>query len=802
MFSQVFVVNLPFKTDRLASFTKSYPSCLPSFQIWPAVHGDSIRHPNWWSSGAGAWGCYRSHLQILEHCYQYKIESYCVFEDDAIFKSDFESLFGAFMKELPEDWQQIYLGGQLLHEAQHPPKRVSDSVYIPYNVNRTHCFAVHQRGYELLYRHLFDKIHPGEHIDHHTGRLHESGLIKVYCPGKWLVGQDGGPSNISGNNNAATFWVDPEKLAIENRGKQPLPPVPAIFLEASLQVGRDLERNGWHRGKWQTNEGLDRGVIAAIGSDDVKSGLDGWYRAVIPEAVREGLACVALHHPQLTWECVKTLNCAKFHRVKAESVRDAQDQLNAILAELNAVEKEKPTRNLIYHIWPKHGNGVWQWNVKELLKRIDQFDGVRSIAIATDENSYTVDDVKAAFGDTRIDNWLAFTNNPNLGEVVAFQSLLNSVSSQEGITFYAHAKGVKYDNNANVRDWAAIMYEVCLDNPEYVNASLEQFPVTGTFKNNREYKGKMKHGWHYSGTFFWFRNDDLFNRDWQNIQQDYYGSEKYLGDLFEEKEAGDLFGGHVGWLYHVNEMDRVRGMLNQWRKLAKPITPKEVIPIYINARNLLTPLRKMVEYLIQIPNARPIIVDNDSTWQPMLDWYDNECPVEVIRTGINGGKFGWSKHMLDHASLGITKYVVTDSDLDLSGVPLDVLDILSTGLDLNPAVTKCGLSLDFERIPDDYPMKADVIAWECQFWRHRGGGFCLDAGIDTTFAMRRATDPIAFETHGHLRADRPYTAEHWPWHWTPELIEQSEEVRHYIATANSDGLHWTPRQSAIELVGA
>ena len=793
MFEKAFVINLPFKTDRLEIFQKSVPKCFGDVEVWPAVHGDSIRHPDWWHSGAGAWGCYRSHLQILEYCYQRQIESYVVFEDDAIFKPDSDESTRRFFDSLPADWEMAYLGGQLLHEIQHPPRRVNAEVMIPYNVNRTHCFSVHRRGYERLYRHLFAiPFEKHDHIDHHLGRLHESGSCKVYCPSKWIVGQDGGRSNISGNTNAATFWIDPERYVQVGRVEEKKS---CVFLESTTDVAVELERRGWHRGHWQNDQRLDRGVCAAIASNDVQAELMKWYRYVIPEAVRQGNRCVCLFHPSLTIDVVQKLGVENLVHIKSENADHAEQQLIAFERGLitEPVSTEVPKRNLIYHIWPKSGSSVWRWNVEQLLKRIEQFDGVRSIGVVTSPDSDSLEDVQAAFAGHRIDNWIQFANDPKRGETVTFTKLLETLPTDDNSrTFYGHAKGVSHGENENVRSWAAMMYEVCLDNTEYVSASLDQYPVTGPFKNTREYAGQMVHGWHYSGTFFWFKNRELFSRNWRDVPPDYYGSEKYLGNLFTQAEAGCLFGDHVGWLYHVHEMSRVGGMLANWRKLGKPIEKAKVIPVYINARNLLTPLRKMVDYLLQIPNARPIIIDNDSTWGPLLEYYENDCPVKVVRTGVNGGKFGWSEHMLDHKAEGIEKYVVTDSDLELDGIPLDVLDVLSDGLDSHPGVTKVGLSLDFETIPDDYPMKQDVIDWECQFWRTRTGGFC-HAGIDTTFAMRRASDPIAFETYGHRRADRPYCAGHWPWHWTPTVIEESEEIRHYIETCDTTGLHWTPR---------
>ena len=212
-FEKVFVINLPFKKDRLERM--SIPKSLSNYEVWPAVHGDLIKPPKNWHSGNGAWGCYRSHMQILEYCMAKGIESYLVLEDDAIFSNDFCEVLADTMDQLPNDWCQLYLGGQLLHEIKNPPKRINESVYRPYNVNRTHCFALHQRGYQRVYDHLFElPFHRHDHIDHRLGRLHETGTFPVYCSRRWIVGQNDGPSNISGRmTEEPVFWQHPEDVS-------------------------------------------------------------------------------------------------------------------------------------------------------------------------------------------------------------------------------------------------------------------------------------------------------------------------------------------------------------------------------------------------------------------------------------------------------------------------------------------------------------------------------------------------------------------------------------------------------------
>ncbi len=460
--------------------------------------------------------------------------------------------------------------------------------------------------------------------------------------------------------------------------------------------------------------------------------------------------------------------------------------------------KPNGRNHLVYFIWPKKGNGTWQWNVNEMLKehRIDLFDGTRSIAImqqnpAVDKNTKqpidttptdSVEAVQAMFKGHRIDNWIIGYNNPKLGEVEAFKRLLATLP-KTGRTFYGHAKGVKYPTN-HLRPWTESMYKMNLDLPHRAWNAMRESMSAGCFVQDISAYTKADFNWAYAGTFFWFRNDVLYRPQAENeIIQDYWGVEAWLGHMLPKETGHNLTPIEHGPIHWPSEMEKTGAWVNQQMS--------DTIPIYINARNLLSTLEPMVEYLLKIPNAMPIIVDNASTYEPLIEYYEKRCPVRVIRSAVNGGKFGWIPYLLDHQALGFKKYVVTDSDLNLEGIPLDVLDVLSRGLDEHPDALKVGLSLDLTSIPDAYHKSRDVKVWERQFWRKQEGQF-WHAGIDTTFAMRRAADPIDRGTvERHLRADRPYTAIHWPWQWSPEVIQSNPEVQYYIKTAEGPGLHWT-----------
>lgn len=301
MFERSFVISLPFKTARLDDFFRQTRSLgIPDPEVWPAVHGDTCRPPDTWTAGNGAWGCYRSHINILEYCLNNKIASYVVFEDDAKFRDTYTTGLYKFKEQIPDDWQQVYLGGQLVHENSHPPIKVSDHVYRPFNVNRTHAFGISRPGMLPAYQHLTNlPFHAKEHIDHHLGRWHEDPNTKVYCPAKWLVGQMGDSSNISGRTEPITYFTDPESLTLQHHlYDNPVcvlyngPRAPLLAATKYLHCGNQVDANGY-----------DITLSFASKLADPIPEISKWYSWIRSEIVRSNSpALPCLYHPRITKE--------------------------------------------------------------------------------------------------------------------------------------------------------------------------------------------------------------------------------------------------------------------------------------------------------------------------------------------------------------------------------------------------------------------------------------------------------------------------------------------------------------------
>lgn len=218
-----------------------------------------------------------------------------------------------------------------------------------------------------------------------------------------------------------------------------------------------------------------------------------------------------------------------------------------------------------------------------------------------------------------------------------------------------------------------------------------------------------------------------------------------------------------------------------------------MIPVYVNVFNRLTTTRSLCEQIANLDGAEVCIVDNASTYEPLLHWYDS-CPYRVLKMQENLGHHApWMSGIVGQNNSPF--YAVTDCDLDIGGVPPDALEYLRRPLVKDMQVVKAGLSLEINDLPE---WQSEVVNWERQFWTRKkrfcGGGGCdefYDAFVDTTFALYRRDTPhrYAMGVKNSLRAPRPYTARHLPWYLECDNLDA--ENQYYFATASGSN-SWKP----------
>jgi hypothetical protein len=209
-------------------------------------------------------------------------------------------------------------------------------------------------------------------------------------------------------------------------------------------------------------------------------------------------------------------------------------------------------RHLTYFVYPKTEDS-WKWNLQELSKRWELFNGKRILGIASDDQSakpQAVIDYAASLGMT-FDHVLVAKNKAKLREVVLFEPMLKLLHPQSAgeneVVFSGHAKGQKYIDSSYTRDWADVMYRVNLDHWPSVENALSTSLFAGAF---REY-GLFHRGfdWIYSGTFYWWRLAEIGKRQWNNVDQWFGGTESWPGKLCDPRESACLFMNNSTRLY-------------------------------------------------------------------------------------------------------------------------------------------------------------------------------------------------------------------------------------------------------------
>lgn len=186
-FARVAVINLPSRPDRLRQFAASgFPWPVT---VYPAVDGRKTGKPRYFKASAGAWGCLRSHIRVLEDAVDLDGDL-LVIEDDAKCRPDFLERFKRFWGALPNDWGMAMLGGMLCGQA---PKRVSADVVRLRGALATHAYAVRKDRIPEILALWYACT---DHCDIMLSRIHAA--VPSYAPTEWLVDQSGSRSDISG----------------------------------------------------------------------------------------------------------------------------------------------------------------------------------------------------------------------------------------------------------------------------------------------------------------------------------------------------------------------------------------------------------------------------------------------------------------------------------------------------------------------------------------------------------------------------------------------------------------------------
>lgn len=206
------------------------------------------------------------------------------------------------------------------------------------------------------------------------------------------------------------------------------------------------------------------------------------------------------------------------------------------------------------------------------------------------------------------------------------------------------------------------------------------------------------------------------------------------------------------------------------------------LPIFINSRDRLACLARLMDWLTRAGCRRIYILDNESTYEPLLCYYaelERTGRAKVRFLGRNCGHTAlWDSGILEELAIA-TPYVYTDSDVvPTEDCPPDAVGHFLRILQRYPFLDKVGFALRIDDITMPY---ADACrAWEERFYFYPLEKDCFFAPVDTTFALyqnrRHYTILTAARTTGR------YIARHLPWYGSAR--DRTEDERYYLAHAS------------------
>ena len=238
------------------------------------------------------------------------------------------------------------------------------------------------------------------------------------------------------------------------------------------------------------------------------------------------------------------------------------------------------------------------------------------------------------------------------------------------------------------------------------------------------------------------------------------------------------------FIRRVEEKRRVKRSM-QLRDDVKDVVFNSNIPVFIICRDRLDPLLKLISWLEEENLHDIILIDNDSSYPPLLEYLE-ETGYEVIRLNKNAGHTSpWSEGIVELYAKNMP-FIVSDPDVIPDQGSHGAVRKFCELLTKYPERTKVGFGLKIDDLPDHYDLKTQVITWESQFWESTVEKDVYDAEIDTTFALYRQNTPYTLGPA--LRTGGRFVARHEPWYI--DSGEISAELNYYRAHASREIGTW------------
>lgn len=191
------------------------------------------------------------------------------------------------------------------------------------------------------------------------------------------------------------------------------------------------------------------------------------------------------------------------------------------------------------------------------------------------------------------------------------------------------------------------------------------------------------------------------------------------------------------------------------------------IPIILNNFNRLTTTKKLADDLSKLGYTNIHILDNKSTYPPLLEWY-SQCPYTVELLDGNLGQLAVYNSGYINKFQGWVAY--SDSDIEINpNTPQGFVEHMTQVAERHNRI-KSGLALKIDDIPNTrYGL---YVKWlESRYWKQELEPDIYSAHVDTTFSVIQVGQPFTYEA---VRLAGNYTARHIPWYLDYENLSPEE----------------------------
>jgi hypothetical protein len=203
-------------------------------------------------------------------------------------------------------------------------------------------------------------------------------------------------------------------------------------------------------------------------------------------------------------------------------------------------------KNLIYFCYFKDSyiSEYTLYNLKALNNYIHNFNGQKIVKIAIDDTSVNNEHLVSLFPGFEVE---IVKNHPEHRESEYFIDSIKQIQNKDSLTFYAHNKGGTTDDyhDDTIKYWLSSMYFFNLED-EFLKTieiclNLDK-TFSGILRKDINCSPWVCTDWHYSGTFFWFNTQKIFNTpNWDVINKGRYSIEEYPGKIASLDESYSTF---------------------------------------------------------------------------------------------------------------------------------------------------------------------------------------------------------------------------------------------------------------------